>query len=106
MSRILKDKEMTYFLTELQHTPEGVRYRKAWDMRQRALKNIYGAATEADRDIARRQYIANADQATLALGVVTKVHGWPKDAQFEPSFTYRRPRAIQARNRAKGAPPI
>lgn len=100
---MLNDPEMARFLTELQHTPIGRRYRKAWETAQEALKALARMRSESSTNIAlregvRRRYIAASDQASLALGRLTELYGWPADARFKPDFTY------QPRGRASPQP--
>ena len=106
MSRTRKDKEMVHFIAELQHTPAGIRYRKAWDEAQKALKAVYringeSGATEAARDAMRRMYIARQEQASLALGVLVQTYQWPYEAEAAENFTYQPPaRASRQRRTA------
>jgi hypothetical protein len=104
MSRILKDAEMMYFVQELQNTPAGARYRRAWDQAQRALKAVYSinaesTSSEFAKDAVRRLYIARAEEASLALSVLVKLHRWPVEAQAHEQFTFRPPGSASPRRR-------
>lgn len=92
---------MVQFISDLQHTPAGIRYRKAWDAAQRALKSIMRMQSMEDVNVdllnaVRRDYIARMDKASLALGVLSETYAWPREAHFVSTFTYQPP--------ARGAP--
>jgi len=95
MARMLKDPEMVYFLAELQHTPAGRSYRRAWNSMISALRNMQNLKGESRvLDMNRRAYAEASKQASTALDVLRQTYGWPEPfaaVEGQPSFTYQPP---------------
>src|SRR5271156_5831675 len=78
MARMLKDPEMVYFLAELQHTPAGRSYRRAWNNMISALRNMQSLRGESQvLDLNRRAYAEASREASVALDVLTQTYSWP-----------------------------
>ena len=105
MSRMLDDVELRLFTRELQHTPSGRRYLKAWNAIGVAGKNLARLdntvgiveGSEDERRSLQRAYIEACENASLALDVLNQLYGWP-DVSPARSFTFR-PSRFQRRAR-------
>jgi hypothetical protein len=104
---MLDDPEMRDFITRLQHTPPGLRYRRAWNAMRTALKQIYrlegleSVVCKAQRLAYQRMYHEASESASMALENLTMLHDWPNDSLADCSFTYQPPaRALRPRRRS------
>lgn len=71
---------MKKFVRELQDTPAGRRYRRAWrEMTDlgRHLKYWKGG-TDAERAEVQRIYIKCCEEASTALDVLNRIYAWPE----------------------------
>lgn len=93
VSRMLRDPELLYFTRELQHTPAGRRYRKAWNEMAQAAAFINTKPT--DLHGARLRYIDACQTCTIALDALHALYNWPEapmdlEFQFTPARRFRR----------------
>ena len=98
VSKLMKDADMVYFLGELQNTPLGARYRKAWDSKielSRTIQKLCRCALSTSQALqladVRLRYLRACDQASEALGQLTEIYGWPADSKFDRTFKYQPP---------------
>jgi|SRR5271166_5412055 len=108
MSGVVDDPEIKYFMRELQHTPAGEAYRRAWGRMFKAAGNIKRLFASGENDgpllhFNRRAYAEASREASVALDVLNRLHSWPEEApstRFDSGlFTYRPPLRVPPRSR-------
>ena len=105
----MDDEDLRAFTRELQHTPAGRRYRKAWNGIGVAGKNLCRLdntigiveGTEDERRALQRAYIQACEEASIALDVLNRLYGWP-EVTPELGFRYQPP-PLQSPRRARKA---
>jgi hypothetical protein len=102
MSKLLSDADFKRFHRELQHTPAGRRYRKAWHQMAvihnqiRRLDTDFAAVTEyqSERRGLQLVYQAMSNEASACLEVLNRIYAWPEVAQVSPTWKYSPPPII------------
>lgn len=99
-----KDPDMQRFLTDLQDTGPGIRWRRAWFDVQRivkTIKEIENYSTPHTRQahllVLQRRYIQASNEASVALDELTLVHNWPPESAAAANFTLVAPARRQSR---------
>lgn len=99
-----KDPDMQRFLTDLQDTGPGIRWRRAWFDVQRIVKTIkeiekYSTphTRQAHLLVLQRRYIQASIEASVALDELSLVHNWPPDSTAHAGFKLVAPARLQPR---------
>lgn len=99
-----KDPDMQRFLTDLQDTGPGIRWRRAWFDVQRVVKTIREIdkhstphTRQAHLLVLQRRYIQASIEASEALHELTLVHNWPPEATAAAHFKLVAPARRQSR---------
>lgn len=95
------DPEIMRFQRELQHTPAGRSYRRAWAMMVSARRNMEGLKGESHvLNMNRRAYAEAAHEASTALDVLRQLYNWPDPLPSKPpEFIYQPPARAQPQPR-------
>lgn len=90
-----KDPDMQRFISDLQDTGPGIRWRRAWAEMQRcvrAIKDVDKISTPQTRHahilVLQRRYMAASELASDYLDELSLVHAWPPDATAQLLFTW------------------
>lgn len=109
---LFKDPDFKRFQVELQHTPAGLRFRRAWNDMHRACK-LMGTPTFSGRgsqlldvkvDHYQREYIKASERASDAVYELTVLFNWPTESQSLATFTWK-PTSRALRQRRNGPSP-
>lgn len=99
-----KDPDMQRFITDLQNSGPGVRWRRAWVEMQRIVRTIKEIDKHTTPDIRaahllilQRRYIRASDFASEALDELTLVYAWPPEATANVAFRWVAPARRQSR---------
>lgn len=106
MSSFAKDPDMQRFISDLQNTGPGVRWRRAWHEMQRCVREIKEVSKATDVPagvkkthilVLQRRYVRVSDVASAAIDELSLVHAWPPDATAAANFTLVAPARPQSR---------